>query len=405
MITEEIGWMKVTDLAFDLKNPRLSEHDLGVTPEDTDIIRFLWEAMDVRELVMSIAASGYFPHEPIIVVYENEKNVVIEGNRRLAAVKLLLDLELAQNLGLDIPPITEEARLCVVIEGNRRLAAVKLLLDLELAQNLGLDIPPITEEARRSLREIPVVHDTRENAWHYYGFKHVNGPAKWSSYAKSKYIIGVHRNFGAPLEDIAKQLGDTHRTVQRLYRGLMVIEQAERMKVFDQDDRWNRHFSFSHLYIGISYDGIGSFIGLSPETEEAQEPVPLEKKKELGELLLWMYGSKRRNTPPLIRSQNPDLRYLDAVVGNREAVAALRAGNALTRAFEISRPSSTVFEESLHAAKRNLEKARSLLSTAYDGSEQLLTVADDVAELASDLYEEMYQKSNPRRERRAARRG
>lgn len=367
MITEEIGWMKVTDLAFDLKNPRLSEHDLGVTPEDTDIIRFLWEAMDVRELVMSIAASGYFPHEPIIVVYENEKNVVIEG--------------------------------------NRRLAAVKLLLDLELAQNLGLDIPPITEEARRSLREIPVVHDTRENAWHYYGFKHVNGPAKWSSYAKSKYIIGVHRNFGAPLEDIAKQLGDTHRTVQRLYRGLMVIEQAERMKVFDQDDRWNRHFSFSHLYIGISYDGIGSFIGLSPETEEAQEPVPLEKKKELGELLLWMYGSKRRNTPPLIRSQNPDLRYLDAVVGNREAVAALRAGNALTRAFEISRPSSTVFEESLHAAKRNLEKARSLLSTAYDGSEQLLTVADDVAELASDLYEEMYQKSNPRRERRAARRG
>ena len=43
-------------------------------------------------------------------------------------------------------------------------------------------------------------------------------------------------------------------------------------------------------------------------------------------------------------------------------------------------------------------------STGYDGSDQLLRVADDVAELANDLYSEMYEKNSPRRERRAARR-
>ena len=191
MTTAEIEWMNVTDLAFDLKNPRLSEHDLGVAPEDSDVVRFLWEAMDVRELVMSIAASGYFSHDPIIVVHENDKNVVIEG--------------------------------------NRRLAAVKLLLDPGLAKNLKLDVTPITEEARRHLRELPVLHDTRENAWHYYGFKHVNGPAKWSSYAKSRYIADVHRKYGIPLESIAEHLGDTHKAVQRLFRSLMVIEQAVRV--------------------------------------------------------------------------------------------------------------------------------------------------------------------------------
>ena len=358
--------VNVSDLLFDLKNPRLSEYELSASATATDVIRVLWDAMDVRELVLSIEASGYFPYEPVIVSREGGKNVVIEG--------------------------------------NRRLAAVKLLLEPELSTEMRISVPTITEEARDALREIPFVEDTRENAWRYLGFKHVNGPAKWSSYGKSQYIAGVNRTYSVPLEDIARQIGDTHNTVQRLFRGLMVIEQAERIKAFDREDRYRRHFSFSHLYTGIGYDGIGSFIGLRTETEESEEPVPLERKNELRDLCIWLYGSKRNDTPPVIRSQNPDLRQLDAVVANGEAVAALRAGTELSIAFEISKPSSTVFEDSLHAAKRDLQKARGLVSTGYDGSEQLLRVADDVAELANDLYSEMDEKHSPRRERRAARR-
>ena len=358
--------MKVSEMVFDLKNPRLFEYALNTNSSEADVIEVLWDVMDVRELVLSIEASGFFPHEPIIVAHENGKNVVIEG--------------------------------------NRRLAAVKLLLDPKLAQTLKVNVPTITEEAKGALRKLPFVSDTRENAWRYLGFKHVNGPAKWSSYAKSRYIANVHRNYGVSLEDISRQIGDTHRTVQRLFRGLMVIEQAERMKAFDREDRYHKHFYFSHLYTGIGYDGIGSFIGLRPEDEESEEPVPIENKNELGDLCLWLYGSKKEDKRPVIRSQNPDLRHLDAVVANREAVAALRAGSELTRAFEISRPSSTVFEEALHAAKRDLEKARSLQSTAYDGSEQLLTVADDLVELATDLYNDMYKKRSPLRDRRVARR-
>ena len=184
----------------------------------------------------------------------------------------------------------------------------------------------------------------------------------------------------------------------------MVIEQAERMHLFDREDRYNRHFSFSHLYTGLGYDGIASFLGLRPETDEDEEPVPSDKQTELSDLCLWLYGSKREDKHPVIRSQNPDLRQLDAVVANREAVAALRAGTELSMAFEISKPSSTVFEDSLHSAKRDLEKARGLVSTGYDGSEQLLKVADDVADLANDLYEDMLRKNRPLRERRTQRR-
>ena len=368
MTTAEVntGWINVSELVFDRKNPRLFEYGLDANSSDADVIELLWEEMDVRELVLSIEASGFFYHEPIVVAKEDGQNIVIEG--------------------------------------NRRLAAVKLLLEPQLAEALKLNVPTISKEAKGGLRQLPVVVDTRETAWRYLGFKHVNGPAKWSSFAKSQYIADVHRKYGVPLGDIARQIGDTHRTVQRLFRGLMVIEQAERLKIFDREDRYNKHLAFSHLYTGIGYDGIASFIGLRPETEENEEPVPSEKKDELRELCLWLYGSKSEDKRPVIRSQNPDLRDLDTVVANREAVAALRAGRELTMAVEISKPAATVFEASLHAAKRELEKARSLLTTGYDGSDQLLRVADDIAELANDLYGEMYQKNSPRRDRRATRR-
>ena len=359
--------MKVTNLAFDLENPRLAEFDLNNDSPDTEVIQVLWEAMDVRELVLSIAASGFFQHEPLIVMHQGGKNIVIEGNRRLAAVRVLLDPMLVE--------APEE------------------------------HIPTIDRAAREELKRLPTILGTREDTWRYIGFKHVNGPAKWSSYAKSQYIAKVYREFKVPLEDIAMQIGDTHRTVQRLFRGMMVIEQAERMNVFSRQDRWRRHFAFSHLYTGLGYSGISSFLGLRPESEEDTEPVPPGNKEQLRELFLWLYGSKKEDKPPVVQSQNPDLRRLDGVVTNREAVAALRAGVDIALAFEISRPSSNVFEESLHAAKRDLEKARSLVSTGYDGSEQLLTTAMEVAILGDDLYEEMVRNRSPRRKRRAAERG
>ena len=362
MNTAEINPMKVSDLTFDLKNPRLPEFDLPDNATETEVIKVLWEAMDVKELVMSIAASGFFPHEPLVVAQEGGKNVVIEG--------------------------------------NRRLAAVKVLLNPALAEDLKADLPAITEDEKRALQELPTMRGTHKDAWRYLGFKHVNGPAKWSSYAKSLYIAEVHRNFGIELENIAKQIGDTHRTVQRLFRGLMVIEQAERMKVFHREDRWRNHFSFSHLYTGIGYDGISAFIGLRSETDEDPEPVPLDKKNELGELCRWMYGSKKEEIPPVIETQNPHLRWLDSVVGNKEAIAALRDGQPLANAYEASRPSSTVFEESLLASKRELQKAHSMLSTGYNGSEELLRIAGSVASLADDLYEEMERKHKPSKKTR-----
>ena len=362
MNADEITAMKVSDLVFDVRNPRLVEFELAANSTESEIIAVLWEAMDVKELALSIAASGFFQHEPLIVAFEQERNVVIEG--------------------------------------NRRLAAVKILLDATLANELNANVPEISEADKAALKTLPCLRSTREAAWRYLGFKHVNGPAKWSSYAKSQYIADVHRNFGVPLSDIAQQIGDTHRTVQRLFRGLMVIEQAEGLGVFSRENRWYNHFSFSHLYTGLDYPGISGYIGLRSATDEERKPVPLEKKEELRQLCLWLYGNKREQIRPVIQSQNPHLRQLDATLGDRGATANLRRNGDLAYAFESSRPSSNRFEESLLAAREHLQKAHSMLSEGYDGSDELLRTAGTVANLAEDLYNEMDRKRNPTRRRR-----
>lgn len=352
---------KVEELHFDYENPRLAEYGITKATPEEEILKILWDAMDVRELVQSISASGFFPHEALIIAEEGGKKIVIEGNRRLAAVKVLL----AGDKGKDH----------------------------------GWAVPTLTKAARADLESLPTITSSRSDAWRFLGFKHVNGPAKWSSYAKAAYIATVHKTFGIALADIANQIGDRHNTVQRLYRGLMVLEQAEREGAYNRENVFRNRLAFSHLYTGLDYEGISTFLSVAPKESETDSPVPKEKIKELGELCVWLYGNRVDGTPPVVETQNPDLRRLNAVVANREAVAALRAGEDLSKAYEISRPATSVFEEALLAAKRELTTARAALSSGYDNSIELLKIAGSIANMADDMYIEMDRKSNPQQKK------
>ncbi len=335
----------VEDLYFDHRNPRLVEFE-GITEATSEdaIIKVLWDAMDVKEIVMSIAASGYFTHEPLICAIESSKKMVIEGNRRLAAVKIILNPSL-----------------------------------------IAADLPSVSDKIKSKIATLPVVQMTPEEAWQFIGFKHVNGPAKWNSYAKARYISRVHNDYEIPLDDIAEQIGDTHGTVQRLYRGLMVIQQAEQETNFRRDDTVRRHFAFSHIYTGLQYKGFSSYLSLRDEEEDTTEFVPKEKLENLEEVLLWLYGSKKADIEPIIQSENPDLRQLEAVLQHTEAVAALGADGSLAKALELTIPRESLFEEELFSIKRGLVHARGLATEGFDGSDPILDLAKSISRLAQDL--------------------
>lgn len=85
------GWptkrLSVTSLHLDAKNPRLGRETSARAPRE--IIQYLFEHDKALEVAESIAYRGYFPNEPLLVIEENGRYVVVEGNRRLAALKAL----------------------------------------------------------------------------------------------------------------------------------------------------------------------------------------------------------------------------------------------------------------------------------------------------------------------------
>lgn len=347
---EEIA---VDDLYLDPENPRLTDFGLTGNATQLDILKTLWSRMAVDEVALSIAENGFYEHEPLYAVREKGK--------------------------------------LFVIEGNRRLAATKLLRDTKLRQEAKASLPSISAAAKKRLDYLPVIVCKRSEVWAYLGFKHINGPQAWESYPKASYVAWVHNELNIPLEEIALRIGDKHSTVARLYDALMVLEQAESDGVFKRSDRYKPHFSFSHLTTGLGYSGIQAFLGLpkGDKTIGRKRPVPKSHVPQLGQFLLWLYGSKSEDIQPVVQSQNPDLRRLDAVLRNKAATAALTKGLALNVSLDISKGDERVFRESLVEAKQNLQKARGTVLSGYGGNLDLLETANDIVTLAEALRDEM----------------
>src|SRR5260370_12614828 len=80
--------VEIKDLWFDPHNPRLPELQ---GKDQKEIFRFLVDDIGIEDVLQSIAASGMIEGDPIIARdAEDDKHFyVIEGNRRLAALKLL----------------------------------------------------------------------------------------------------------------------------------------------------------------------------------------------------------------------------------------------------------------------------------------------------------------------------
>jgi len=353
----EVKSLPLTSLRLDTENPRLGEFGVNAKSGTGEILAILWKTMAIDELMYSIVANGFWTFDPLIAIADGTDYLVIEGNRRLAALLLIHDQTLIND---EIPVhITER----------------------------------INDELITSTNTVPViVVASRKEVWQFIGFKHLNGPAKWGSFAKAQYI-GKLKTEGIPLATIAFNIGDTNKTVQRLYQGLRVLEQAETANIFDRSDIHASRLYFSHLYTGLQREGIKGFLGLEDAEVEADLPVREDRIDNLKELLLWLYGSKSDAIQPIVKSQNPDLGLLDRILGSKESIAALRSGANLNEAFRLSRSAESVFEEFLLAAKRSLQSAKGYVDDGYDGNEEMLRIAGSVAGLSDSLYVEMERKN------------
>ncbi len=93
--------VKINELLLDANNPRFSKHQDEITPdgkiEDKDIQEETFRRMvspknnfEIKELINSMKSKGFVPVDNIFVRKVKTKYLVIEGNRRITAAKVLL---------------------------------------------------------------------------------------------------------------------------------------------------------------------------------------------------------------------------------------------------------------------------------------------------------------------------
>lgn len=283
-------------LHLDPENPRLPR---GMrTADESAILKWMLINGSLPVLMESIASSGYSDAEPLLVVPVQDGYVVVEGNRRLAALRLLHKPELASLREKTIAEIADNAR-------HRNI----------------LDIPVI---CCRSRRELPG----------YMGYRHTSCIKPWAPREKTEHLRQLylaHREEGESGEDALALVSGTIGTrpiyVRRLLDTLTVVEWDEANAFWENEAvAQNIDSGFSVIHTALAYDEIRQYVGLGDFADGNTEKLRAEAT---GRLFDWIFGNRKIN-------DSRDLGKLARAIGNGFSLDMLEKGYSLDIAFEFS---------------------------------------------------------------------
>lgn len=324
-----IKMVAVDDLLLDNLNPRLSGHNGGKSQED--LLLELYSSFHLDDILTSLAENGYFSEEPLIGTPQ-------EGH------------EVTQ------PPY-------IVVEGNRRLAALRiLLLEKDRDAVRAKALPTIAQHARPLLNPVPVkVYPTRNEVVPYLGVRHIAGIQPWKSMAKAKYVRSLIEE-GASLGEVARSIGSGRRTdvVRRWLLTLYAMEQANR----NAEEPWDEledGFDFSWLYTSLGYTSIRDFLGITSDisSEPHESPIPEASIQNLLDHMRDLYGPPGRSREAVVR-ESREIRMLASVYASKPAFEMLRAGAPLYLAFRKSPGEEIQLKNLLEEAHYKLTEANGI---------------------------------------------
>ena len=286
-------FVEISKLKLDPENPRLPESKKGASQLDLAITLDVgFEAFTVAELM---ASHGYFASEPMIVIPDTDPGyyIVVEGNRRLTAVK-----------GLTQPEVRSE------------------FLDPDKWNDLAAKSPlKITDK-------LPVVIATnRLSVAPVIGTRHIGGILQWKPYPQARYIADLVEKHGMKTEEVATMVGMAKNTVADLYREQAIASQATEMGI----ETGNLESAFSLLTVAMKISKIREHVGAPTGTsfKPGSKPIPNNKKEELKETLRFIFGGE--GYEPVI-TDSRQISSLANCIANSEGLKALREGKSLEEA-------------------------------------------------------------------------
>lgn len=310
--------IEIERLFLDKDNPRLPENIQG--ENEPALFKALYKGFNLDELIDSMRQNGYFDEEPLVVIPRNMPSKLSRAD--------VSSEEFIRFIKSDTTTFT-------VVEGNRRLAAAKLLIDAKLRSQLNIkqwrEVPP---EIIDDLKLLPViVYSKRSDVIPYMGVRHIVGIQKWGSYAKARYIARLIDQ-GKTLQEVETQIADSQGSVRKNYISYKLLQQAR--DEFDYDTKSAEEGKFSLLILAIGQGKIKRYLGLPIRLKDTDPnaPVPQDKIKSLKNLTSWVFGDDRNS--PVIEESRDITDYLSNVVESPDSLKHLERTRNLQEAYDLS---------------------------------------------------------------------
>lgn len=373
----EIKHISVDDLLLDPDNPRLPEDLQG--GKQLEILRHIARHEAVEDLMAAIGRNGYFEGEPL-VVYRNANDPkskwrVIEGNRRLASVKLLRNPALYS----DRPSLKEIAN---------------------------------ESPARNKPESLPVVKvEKREDSLPYLGSRHIVGVKAWEPLPKARYMLQLFnttpksRSAHDRYRDVARRIGSGNRTdyVRKNLNALAVYNLIVTKDFFGDKNASELDFKFGVLYTALERSSIAGYAGVVKYDAKVdnvlRENHPILKPSELKpdhvkDLYNWCFRKDERGQTILGESRN--IPKLASVLRSAEATSVLKNTKSLDVAYERSGGVVQELSGALSVALTQLRYANSVIANA-DHDELVTELASKVLEQAKSLHVQVLAKAGPKK--------
>lgn len=325
-ISSEPKYAAFDKLCLDGKNPRLGRHETARRLSQGAILK-LMQDWTLDELAVSFIESGFWPQESLLAVAENGRLVVVEGNRRLASLKLLFQAKSGNPISPKWKDIAKSASRLVM----------------------------------KKLKEVPYLQATsRKEIQAYLGFRHVTGIKQWGPAQKAEFIACLVEQRGMSYEQVRRVIGSKTPTVRQNYISYRLLLQMEGMG----DDVSVEHVEekFSVLYLSLRSAGVQKYLNvdiLAPPGK-TKRPVPRSHLAHLVDFARWLFGDGER--APLVT----DSRLVDKfgrILESPKAVSYLE------------RTDSPQFETAYRLAGGDEEETTRMVEEAADAIEQALSTA------------------------------
>lgn len=332
----QIVEVPIAQLSLDPRNPRLglrmSDRDIS-QPEILDLMR----GHSLEELGTSFLESGFWIQEALLCVTEPIEGVpsliVVEGNRRLAALMLLKQ-------AFDGQPISP--------------SWARIVQDSNIPHDLFNHIPVLVMPDRQSV-DI------------YLGYRHVTGIKEWDPAEKAEYISYLIDQRGLSYQEVMRKIGSKTEAVRRNYIAYRLYRQSGDTENIDETAILEK---FSVLFLALRTAGVQSFLGvdINAEPQQAATPVPQSHVENLRDFVRWLFGQGEADA---IVKDSRQVDKFSRVLQSQEAVKYLRQASrpTLDHAYVISGGEELEIIDLISGAAFDVEQCLGTLHLHNDSDE------------------------------------